>query len=156
VTDEGVDHAPLVAAARCAGAAVFERSGGTITELRWFLAHGLPPIIGWWSQDPGDPAFDPRWTLAERRARDCGHYSVVSGIDDRRVLLMDPQWRTRGARRRVGGRRWLPIGELDRAWYDTDTPAYLQVERWYMVVHTGDTPFPPVLGAGVDHPPLPR
>jgi hypothetical protein len=52
VTDDGVDHAPLVAAARCAGAAVFERSGGTISELRWFLAQGLPPIIGWWSQDP--------------------------------------------------------------------------------------------------------
>jgi hypothetical protein len=154
VTDDGVDHAPLVAAARRAGAAVFERSGGTLAELRWFLTRGLPPIIGWWSQDVGDAPFDERWSLAERRARDCGHYSVVSGIESRRILLMDPQWHMRGARRRVVGRRWLAIEELDRAWYDTDTPAFRQVERWYMVAHDGKTRFAPVLGAGADHPPL--
>jgi hypothetical protein len=153
VTDDGVDHAPLVAAARHAGTAVFERSGGTIAELRWFLARGLPAIIGWWAQDAGDAPFDERWSLTERRARDCGHYSVVAGIDQHRILLMDPQWRVHGARRRVVGRRWLPIGELDRAWYDTDTPAYSHVARWYMVVHDGKARFAPVLGGGVDHPP---
>jgi hypothetical protein len=79
---------------------------------------------------------------------------VVSGIDPRRVLLMDPQWRMRGSRRRVVGRRWLPVEELDGAWYDTDTPAYIHVTHWYMVVHNRKTPFAPALGAGVDHPPL--
>jgi hypothetical protein len=156
VTDDGVDHAPLVTAARRAGAAVFERSGGTMAELHWFLSQGLPPVIGWWSQDPGDAAFDPRWSLSERRARDCGHYSVVSGIDRRRILLMDPQWRMRGSQRRVVGRQWLRIEDLDRAWYDTDTPAFLRVDRWYMVVHDGNARFAPALGAGVDHPPLAR
>ena len=69
---------------------------------------------------------------------------------------MDPQWHTRGSRRRVVGRRWLSIEALDRAWYDTDTPAYIHVERWYMVAHDGKARFAPALGAGIDHPRRPR
>jgi hypothetical protein len=76
--EQGTDHAQLVSAARRVGAAVFERADGTVKELRWFLARGLPSVIGWWSQEPGDAPFDDRWSLTERRDRDCGHFSVVS------------------------------------------------------------------------------
>jgi ABC-type bacteriocin/lantibiotic exporter with double-glycine peptidase domain len=153
-TQDGTDHAGLVKAARRAGAAVFERSSGTVAELRWFLAKDLPVIVGWWSQDAGDVNFDARWSLAERRARDCGHFSVISGIDGGRVLLMDPQWTVRRRRSRVVGRRWMSIRDFRRVWYDTDTARYARVARWYMVVHRDSERFAAQLHAGVDHDPL--
>lgn len=152
---EGIEHAGLIAAARACGFAAFERAGGSFAELGGFLRRGLPIIVGWWSRAPGDADFDPAWSLAERRAQDCGHFSVVCGLDATRVLLMDPQWELRGGRWRVVGRRWTPRRAFARAWYDTDTPAYRRVERWYLVVHRGGEAFADELGGGVDHPARP-
>jgi ABC-type bacteriocin/lantibiotic exporter with double-glycine peptidase domain len=154
VTNEGVDHARLIEAARRTGAAVFERTGGSVAELRWFLTQDLPVIVGWWARDAGDVDFDERWSLAERRDRDCGHFSVVSGIDRNRVLLMDPQRRIRHGRPRIVGRRWMPIREFRKVWYDTDTARYVRVDHWYMVAHLGRTRFGSLLRGGVDHAPL--
>lgn len=153
-TDEGIDHAGLVKAARRTAAAVFERANGSVDELRFFLAQRLPIIIGWWSRDDGDVHFNDQWSLATRRARDCGHFSVISGIDRDRILLMDPQWRLGRGRPRIVGRQWMPIREFRRVWYDTDTAHYLKVDRWYMVAHFSTTRFRPLLHAGVDHAPL--
>jgi ABC-type bacteriocin/lantibiotic exporter with double-glycine peptidase domain len=153
-TDEGIDHAGLVEAARRTGAAVFERAHGSVHELRWFLGQKLPIIVGWWSRAEGDVDFDERWSLAERRDRDCGHFSVVSGIDHDRILFMDPQWKIRRGRPRIVGRQWMPIREFRKVWYDTDTTRYLRVDRWYMVAHPGSAPFGPLLHGGVDHAPL--
>ncbi len=148
---DGINHAGLVAAAGRAGAAVFERAGGSLAELRWFLGRGHPVIVGWWSLDPGDHHFDPAWSLAERRQRDCGHFSVVIGIDTTRLLLMDPQWERRGGRWRVVGRRWMPHATFRRAWYDTDTDAYQRVVRWYLVAHHSGERFAHRFGGGTDH-----
>jgi ABC-type bacteriocin/lantibiotic exporter with double-glycine peptidase domain len=155
-TPEGIEHAGLIDAARRAGAAVFARADGTIDELRWFLSRGLPAIVGWWSRGRGDAELDERWSLAERKTRDCGHFSVVSGVDRKRILLMDPQWHVRRGRRRVMGRRWMKINDFRDAWYDTDTATYVRVDCWYMVVHRGDERFAAQLGAGADHAPLAR
>lgn len=155
-TADGIEHARLIEAARRTGFAVFARAGGTVDELRWFLARGLPAIVGWWSPGLGDAELDNSWSLAERRMRDCGHFSVVSGVDRERILLMDPQRRVRRGRLRVVGRRWMAIRTFCAAWYDTDTARYARVDRWYMVVHRGDQRFAAQLGAGVDHSPLPR
>lgn len=151
MNDEGTNHVGLVEAARRAGASVYERERGSIAELRWFLARGHPAIIGWWTMGEGDQHFDPRWTLAQRRELDCGHFSVVSGIDATRVLLMDPQWVPKGNRLCVLGRVWMPISELQRVWYDTDTDAYTKVERWYMVAHRTDEGFAARFRGGADH-----
>lgn len=155
-TAEGIEHAGLVAAARSSGADVFERAHGSIAELRWFLAQGLPAIVGWWSpdevEDGDDAAYDERWPLAERRARDCGHFSVICGLDRDRILLMDPLWQIHGGRRRVIGRRWMAIRRFCRRWYDTDTDGYVRVDRWYMVAHFGGRRFGSVVRGGVDHP----
>ncbi|HUQ00884.1 MAG TPA: hypothetical protein VM261_00255 [Kofleriaceae bacterium] len=158
--DEGINHVGLVDAARRAGASVYVREGGSaaasIAELRWFLAHGHPAIVGWWSMNDGDAHFDPRWSLAERRERDCGHFSVVSGIDATRVLLMDPQALPagrRGGHRGIVGRVWTPLRDFQRVWYDTDTAAYTKVDRWYMVAHRTDERFASRFGAGTDHSP---
>lgn len=155
LTDEGTDHAGLIAAARQSGAAVFARSGGSrktsLDELRWFLARRLPAVVGWWASGEGAPPFDPTWSLAQRRVRDSGHYSVVDAIDAARVGLMDPDPELRDGRWR-GGRRWMSHADFDRVWYDTDTPRYLHVARWYLIVHDGAERFAPQLGAGTDWP----
>jgi Peptidase_C39 like family len=162
--DEGTEHAGLVRAARQCGAAVFERSGGdrraALAELRWFLTRGHPLLVGWWSQVEDAPAFDPRWTLAQRRANDSGHFSVVTGLDATRVQLMDPEARLRDGPRgkswRAIGHRWMSHEAFLRVWYDTDTPKYRHVERWYLVVHDGAERFAPQLGGGVDFAPIAR
>lgn len=159
-TDEGTEHAGLIRAARACGAAVFERSGGpmrgALAELRWFLERGHPLLVGWWSQFEDAPAFDPKWTLAQRRANDSGHFSVVTGLDATRVQLMDPEARLRDGHWRAIGRRWMAHDEFLRVWYDTDTPRFRPVSRWYLVVHDGAERFAPQLDGGEDFAPLLR
>jgi hypothetical protein len=156
--DEGTEHAGLVGAARRCGAAVFERFGlpprAALAELRWFLERGHPLLVGWWSQVEDAPPFDPRWTLGQRRANDSGHFSVVTGLDATRVRLMDPEARLRDGHWRAIGHRWMSHAEFLGVWYDTDTPRYRHVERWYMVVHDGAQLFAPQLGGGVDFAPI--
>jgi hypothetical protein len=150
-TTDGIEHAGLVAAARWTGAEVFERTDGSVAELRWFLTQGLPAIVGWWSPDELDVEYDERWSLAERRARDCGHFSVICGIDRDRILLMDPLWRIQRRRRLVIGRRWMTIRQFHKRWYDTDTETYARVDRWYMVAHFDGRRFSSIVGGGIDH-----
>ena len=149
---EGINHDGLVDAARRAGASVFVRERGSLAELRWFLEHGHPAIVGWWSMGPSDQHFHPSWSLAERRDLDSGHFSVVTGMDAHRVLLMDPQWAPKRGRLRVVGRRWMPAAAFRRVWYDTDTDDYGKVERWYMVAHRTDERFAGRFGGGTDLP----
>jgi ABC-type bacteriocin/lantibiotic exporter with double-glycine peptidase domain len=132
LTKDGIDHAHLVRGARRAGARTYGRNG-TLAQLRAALERGVPPIVGWWSQDPGDPDFDPKWPLIARKYLDCGHYSVVCGMGKRGILLMDPQWETKDCRLRVVGHRWMSRPHFLRVWYDTDTPRYRKVKRWFMV-----------------------
>lgn len=153
VTEEGTDHAGLVRGALAAGAFAFERRNGTLAELAWFAGAGYPAIVGWWSREPGDAHLDPRWSLAERRARDCGHFSVVTEVTDRRVSLMDPQWQLRRRRWRVVGRTSMPRADFLAVWYDTDTPRYRRVDRWYLVVHRDPVRFADRFPGGTDHAP---
>ncbi len=141
LTVDGIDHAHLVRGARRAGARVTFGRNGTLAQLRAALERGVPPIVGWWSKDRGccDPDFDPKWPLPVRKDRDCGHYSVVTGMGKKGIRLMDPQWREdRKGRLVVVGSTWMSRSDFLRAWYDTDTPRYVKVERWFMVAE-----FPP-------------
>lgn len=155
--EEGTEHANLIEAARRCGVAVFARSGGapgrSLAELRGFLRRGLPAIIGWWSRAEGAPHFDPRWTLAERRAHDSGHFSLITGTAPGRVLLTDPEARLVHGRWRAIGRRWMSDDAFLRVWYDTDTPKFRYVARWYMVAHRSAQRFAAELGAGRDFSP---
>jgi len=152
VNQEGADHAGLVHGATAAGAHAFERTGGTLAELAWFAAAGYPAIVGWWSLEPGDAHFDPRWSLSERRERDCGHYSVVTEVTGGRVWLMDPQWHLRRRRWRVVGRTSMSRDDFLALWYDTDTPRYTRVSRWYLVVNLDGLRFADRF-PGTDHAP---
>jgi hypothetical protein len=134
LSDEGIDHEGLVEAARETGAQVVQHQGGSLADLRSALSKGLPPIVGWWSRDAHDREFDDQWSLPERRAYDCGHYSVVCGMDRTRIELMDPQWGYRRGSYGVIGRRWIPKREFLRMWYDTDTDRYVRIDRWSVVL----------------------
>jgi hypothetical protein len=140
---DGVDHEPLARAAVATGARVLTHASGTLAELGWFAAAGYPAIVGWWSLAPGDSHLDPSWTAAERRARDCGHYSVVCGVSREHIWLMDPQRELRGGRWRTVGRRRMATRDFLRVWYDTDTSRHVRVDRWYMVLHYGDEELSP-------------
>ncbi|MBL0217212.1 MAG: C39 family peptidase [Myxococcales bacterium] len=129
-TPDGTDHANLVAAARATGATVIEKENGTLDEIAAFVARGLPVIVGWWPLGPGDEDWQPGWSPAERRARDCGHFSVIHGITATGVVLMDPE---------VGSYE-LTFEAFDRAWYDTDTEHYVKVTRWYLVLDYAGNP----------------
>jgi hypothetical protein len=154
-TSDGIDHADLVRAACKIGATVFSKSGGKLAELRWFLDQGLPAIIGWWSMDAGDLPFDPRWTLAERRLRDCGHFSVVAGMTDHTVRIVDPQWhQQKNGRLAVVGNVDVPRARFLGTWYDTDTSAFKLEKRWYMIVNFTGTRFADRIRGGRDHAPI--
>lgn len=124
--DEGTNHDGMIDAARAGGFEVEAGDRGSIALLRSYLRRGHPVIVGWWALERGDRHFRSSWTLEQRRALDCGHFSVVSGIDATRVRLMDPS---------LGHHRWMPIGDFLRVWYDTDTDAYVLVKRWWMVAY---------------------
>jgi hypothetical protein len=103
---------------------------------------GLPVIVGWWSMGADDSHFDRGWSLEERRARDCGHYSVVCGVTATGLVFMDPE------RDAVCE---MTEEAFEAVWYDTDGDAYERVSRWYMVPHDGGRRFAAVIGGGRDY-----
>ena len=123
----GTDHGDMIAAAVKTGATAVARSGGgeaALAEVVALIARGIPVIVGWWSRGPDDLDFDARWTLDERMARDCGHYSVVRGCTASTLQLMDP----------LTGYSEYTHGDWMRVWYDTDTDAYDLVTTWYLAL----------------------
>lgn len=155
----GTDHGDLIAAAVKTGATVFAKSGGgksALKEVVDFVARGLPVICGWWTMWPGekfgqvDRDYDKTWTLKEREARDCGHYSVLRGYTPSTLLFMDPQDGLRGDT--IGYCEYAD-DEWMRVWYDTDTDAYELVKTWYMAINFEGRRFAGELGAGEDFPP---
>lgn len=154
---DGTDHADLIAAAVATGATVFARSGGGKTALREvtdFVSRGLPVICGWWAMWPGEKLgevgldYDKAWTLKQRIARDCGHYSVLRGYTPTTLLFMDPQDGLPGST--IGYCEYADAEWL-RVWYDTDTDAYELVKTWYMVINYEGRRFADEIGAGEDH-----
>jgi predicted double-glycine peptidase len=130
-TEDGTDHAAMIAAAIGTGATVTANANGTLEELATFLHRGLPVIVGWWSMGASDRHFDEAWDLAERKQRDCGHFSVVRGLTSTGLLFMDPQ---DGDDDRTIGYCEKPAKAFESLWYDTDGPAYEKVIGWYMVL----------------------
>jgi ABC-type bacteriocin/lantibiotic exporter with double-glycine peptidase domain len=120
-TGAGTDHANLIAAAQAIGATVTAKADASLDELVDTIAAGAPAIVGWWS---GDPAHDPTWSLAERIARDLGHYSVVCGVTAGSLCFMDPD---------DGSYREMTDEDFLRVWYDTDSATYDRVDRWLLI-----------------------
>ena len=57
------------------------------------------------------------WIQGEDERED-GHYSILKGIEDGKVILEDGE---------------VELGEFDRRWYDFDKGS--RVEKWAMLIH---------------------
>lgn len=125
--EEGTDHRNLVKAAKAMGTSVFVKENGTIDELRHFvLKERLPVLIGWWSGKE-----QPIEKVQKDHDLDEGHFSLVTHVNKTHVWITDPWvWEEE----RPGVRR-VTIRKFMRMWHDTDTPAYLPVKHWYMVLN---------------------
>ena len=70
--ESGTEHEGMIRAVKAIGAHAFEKEGGTLEELEYFIKEEkLPVIIGWFDKD-GD------------------HYSVVVNITDKNIIIVDP------------------------------------------------------------------
>jgi len=130
-TRAGTDHANMVEAAIASGAEVEAKANGSIEELAAWIDRGVPPIVGWWSMEPGDVHWRRTWNRRIRRKKDCGHYSVVKAVTGDGIVLMDPQEDPDG---RVWSDHRLSRAAFERVWYDTDTARYVKVERWFLAM----------------------
>lgn len=149
-TTDGTDHRDMIAVAVETGACVFAKARGSVDELAFFVAQRLPPIVGWWSMEPGDVHYSRQWTLRTRKHKDCGHYSVVKNVTADAVTLMDPQDDPQG---HTWGTHVLDRRTFDDIWYDTDTRRYVRVVRWYMILNYEGRRFSSKIPGGTDHVP---
>lgn len=135
--EEGTDHESLVAGAVKLGATVFEKSNGSIEELKFFVhKKRLPVIVGWWADDGSNPNRE-----SENPEDDQGHFSVIYAITKTHIYLLDPSSDT--------GITRLSIKKFLSCWFDTDTPQYVRVNRWYMVINFEGAKFD--IPGGVNH-----
>ena len=111
------------------------RSQRDARQLRAALERGVPPIVGWWSKDRGccvrtrsqvaAACHKDRTAVTTRWSPEWARRGFGSWI---------PQWREgRKGRPVVVGSTWMSRSDFLRAWYDTDTPRYVRVKRWFMV-----------------------
>lgn len=105
--EHGTNHADMIAAVKKLGHEPVVKENATFDDLKEWIDNGVPVIVGWWSTDDD-------------------HYSVVYGLDDKNIHLMDPELDE--------GRRSMPREEWDKVWYDFESPARFRVERWMMAV----------------------
>jgi predicted double-glycine peptidase len=121
----GTDHSGLIEAAHHLGAWVYAGEEGTLEDLRSFTRrHRLPVIVGWYS-----PSNHRQTVFVPDRDEIEDHFSVVYGVTDRHVLLMDPE--TESGRRRIAIDRFLKL------WWDTDGPDDRRCLRWFMALDFG-------------------
>lgn len=81
------------------GLKIFPKENGTIEELKHWVNQGVPVIVDWFT--PGverNDLFMPN-----------GHASIIVGVDDKNVKLLDPEH---------GGVRLIPHVEFMRVWFD--------------------------------------
>lgn len=100
----GTLPANIVAAMKARGLGAVARTGLGLPELRSQLERGALVLVAYqaWRDDEKTPWRD-HW--------DDGHYSVVTGMDDKNVYLMDPSMDERG---------FVPHEEFKERWHDVD------------------------------------
>ncbi len=87
---EGASKEGLIKAAKCFGFEVFSKEKSNLGDLRRFIKRGVPVIVDWFSGDEG-------------------HYSVAVDIDQKNIVLMDPE---------LKGKRKMPLETFQRLWFD--------------------------------------
>lgn len=86
----GVEGPGLVRAAKQLGFDAFIKDNAKIADIKKYVALKVPIIVDWFSKEDG-------------------HYSVVVGIDSKRVHLQDPEWKRAYS---------MDIKTFNRVWFD--------------------------------------
>jgi predicted double-glycine peptidase len=100
--EEGTDYHEIVRFAQSKGLSAEVVEGMTVDALKRYTAAGKPVLVA--IQAWGDKSdYSNDW--------DDGHYSIVIGIDERNVYLMDPST--------AGNYTFIPIPEFIARWHDS-------------------------------------
>jgi len=118
--EEGCDDVGIKKAIEHYGLGCSIRNECDLDDIRYWVDHHIPVIVDWFANGLDD--FDmPN-----------GHSSVVVGIDQERIHLVDP-W--------LGQKISIPLAEFERVWFDwkgTDT-----IQSWEdMVIRQIIIPYP--------------
>jgi predicted double-glycine peptidase len=105
--EQGTNHADMVEGVRKLGYTPFTKENASLDDIKYWLDKDMPVVVGWWSTDDD-------------------HYSVVYGIDDKNIYLMDPELDE--------GKREMALEEWDKVWFDFEGPLKYKVERWMLAV----------------------
>jgi ABC-type bacteriocin/lantibiotic exporter with double-glycine peptidase domain len=89
----GTSNDSMVEVSRKLGFKVRHRSNSSIEEIRKLISRKVPPIVGW---------FTPEGS---------SHYSVVSGIDERHIFIVDPE---------LNKIRKFNIKNFEERWHDVN------------------------------------
>ncbi|MDB5194624.1 MAG: hypothetical protein JWN50_638 [Parcubacteria group bacterium] len=107
--ESGTDPHTLVQVLKDLGFNAVAKNNGTWAGLKKLVTRGTPVLVNWWSdfEKPAD-----------------GHYSLVYGLTDTRISLMDPE---------LGGFRQMGKERFMKQWYDF----FLNGEkndRWFLYI----------------------
>ena len=105
--DDGVEAPELLEAARAVGFDGFYHDDAELDDLKRYLDLGLPVIVNWWSTNQG-------------------HFSVVVGMDDKHVYMVDPEKDRPFSR--------MPLDEFDGNWFDFKEPEQTDLTRRRLLV----------------------
>ncbi|MFA5185473.1 MAG: cysteine peptidase family C39 domain-containing protein [Patescibacteria group bacterium] len=103
----GTNHLNITEAVKKLGYTPETKEIGTTDDLKKYIQRGIPIVVGWWSTEES-------------------HFSVVYGIDDKYIYLMDPELDE--------GKRTMSLEEWNKVWFDYESPQNKRVDRWMMAV----------------------
>ncbi len=98
--DLGVDDQGIKRAAELLGFKVKIKNNSNYQDIQNWLNKGVPIIVDWFTRGRSDY---PDSDIAD------GHYSVVSGLDDKFIYLQDPE---------IGKIRKIKRSDFIRVWFD--------------------------------------
>lgn len=112
--EHGTTNENLLLAAQTYGLSGVWHEFGTLEELREYTEKNIPVIVEWFSSDESP---DPGET----------HFSIIIGVDDTRVILLDPE---------DGKRYELSYAKFMSVWFSFSGPFINNASevrvRWYL------------------------
>jgi predicted double-glycine peptidase len=104
----GTEHEGMVRAAEILGHQVFSRENATDQDLLRFIQQGIPVIVDF-------------------QGSQGGHFAVISGIKDGRIVLDDP--REHGSQEHT-----LDLDVFKNRWFNIRYDNHRRVNRWMMAI----------------------
>lgn len=105
--EKGTSHGGLIKAVKLLGLSYQEKADAAIQDIEGYINENTPVIVGWWSINDS-------------------HYSVVYGLDDENIYLMDPEIES--------GKRTIKIKDFLDVWHDFDSGTKSDVNHWMLAI----------------------